>query len=68
MLDSVLKRPLKIVKLSRRRLGGANHCDCYNAWRFLFALTLEPAFFLYIEKQHKQKRKNTFNDIPKVAL
>ena len=27
---------------------------------FSFTLTLELAFYLYIEKQHKQKRKNSF--------
>ena len=27
MVDSTLKRPLKIMKLSRQNLGGANHCD-----------------------------------------
>ena len=60
MLDSVLERPLKIMKFS----GGANHRDCYNALR-LFTLTLEPAFFLYIEKRHKQKPKTIFNDTVK---
>ena len=44
--------------------GGANHRDCYNALR-LFTLTLEPAFFLYIEKRHKQKPKTIFNDTVK---
>ena len=29
----------------------------------MFTLTLELAFFLYTEKQHKQKRNNSFNDI-----
>ena len=57
MLDSILKRPLKITKFSRRSLSGANHRDCYNAQRFLLALTLELAYFLYIEKQHMQKHK-----------
>ena len=23
-------------EFSRRSIGGANHRDCYNAWRFLF--------------------------------
>ena len=31
MLDSVLKRSLKIMKFSRQSSGGANHRDCYNA-------------------------------------
>ena len=30
MLDSVIKRPLKIMKFARQSLGGANR-DCYNA-------------------------------------
>ena len=28
MVDSVLKRPQKIMKFSRRNLGGGNHRDC----------------------------------------
>ena len=27
---SILKKPLKIMKFSRRSLCGANHRDCYN--------------------------------------
>ena len=50
MLDSVLKRPLKIRKFSRRSVGGANHRDCYNAYRFLFILTLELEFFYIYRK------------------
>ena len=35
---------------------------------FLFTLTLELGVFLYVEKQHKQKEKHIFSDIPKAPI
>ena len=44
MVDSVLKRPLKIMKFSRKNLGGASHRDCYNAYVSCFRGYLHVKF------------------------